>query len=268
MDLSLAKINFCFPKKIHRLRSKQKLVGLIINEMEGSGNIKYVGYSNKKKFQKDLESYVSRSNFIQYQPLSIKQKSFIKKNIHKTLKKCHQFLPHPDPPIFIFIYPWFPNTKKLSLFQGVTAFATYYTMHIFINPNNYSKQSLTETIAHEWNHLVFYRYHKEKSYNLRTYMAMEGMAEVFREEIVKGSRSPWTLALTEEETIRQFETLKSYLNKNGIGLYKKIFYGNKKYKQWTGYSIGYYFMKKFRNKHPKLSWKKIIRISSDKIIES
>ena len=167
------------------------------------------------------------------------------------------------------MYPWFPNIKNRALFQGVNAFAVYYTLHLFIDLNSYTGDSLQQTIAHEWNHLVFYRYHIEQDYPLYTRMIMEGLAEIFREETMCGNISPWTSALTKTEAETQLQSFNTkLLARKGMKIYREVFWGSKKYKRWVGYSIGYWLAKKFRKLNPKLSWEEIIKTKPEDILKS
>lgn len=261
MQFNLAKTNFYFPKIAHKIESKRELIHAIKKEMRKDGNIKLTGYLKEKVFIKDLSDHLGKVVSV-HQNLSRQNQKKIKKCIQSAITKSHRALPHPDTPIFVFVYPWFPSKKNDALFQGVTAFASYYTMHLFINLESYTIDSLQQTVAHEWNHLVFYRYHPAKQYMLSEHMIMEGLAEIFREEVMGGDISPWSLALSK---INAYKKLKSFsqqfLLKKGMKEYRAVFFGNKNYKRWTGYSIGYWIVKDFRQKNKNLSWKKILNMN-------
>jgi uncharacterized protein YjaZ len=228
--------------------------------MQRDGNIKYAGYLKEKDLYNDLFHHIGCKDVSSYKPISTRKKEDIKKTIRATIKKCHQSLPHPDLPIFIFIYPWFPTKNDSDLFKGVTALAAYYTIHIFIDLDSYTQESLKQTIVHEWNHLVFYRYNSQFKYTLINHMIMEGLAEVFREELIGGKISPWASSLTKEKARKNLKALRQKLNTKSRKMYQKVFFGDKKYKRWTGYSIGYRLVKDFREKHPKISWEEIMKI--------
>lgn len=267
MQSDSIKIKFYFPNSSNSVKTRKNLTHSIIESMRKDNSLSYVGYRKENLFQKDLLGHIGNNQIDKYQSISIKQESSIKKQILSAVKKCQKILPHPDLPIFIFIYPWFPSSTDRILFEGITALSTYYTMHIFIDPRSFTKASLQKTIAHEWNHLVFYRYHLEQNYTLLNHIVMEGLAEIFREEIMGGKTAPWSLALNERETQKQFKLLRSKLTKRGMKIYKDVFFGNEKYKRWTGYSIGYRFTKEFREKNQKLSWLEIIKSQPENILE-
>jgi uncharacterized protein YjaZ len=268
MSHNLVKISFYFPKVSHPIKNKHEFFNLIIQKIQSDGNIKRTGYLKEKNFLKELPNYIG-NNISTYKNLSAIQKKIIKKNITTAIKKSNKILPHPDLPIFIFVYPWLTNQKNNILFQGVNAFASYYTIHLFININNYKKDSLQQTLAHEWNHLVFYRYHPERKYTLYTYIVMEGLAEVFREEVMGGRISPWVSALTKKEARKKLKSFSlKLLSQKGMKIYREVFFGSKKYKRWTGYSIGYWLIKKFRIMNPNINWEEIIKIKPEHILKS
>lgn len=235
--------------------------------MRKNGTIKYAGYLKEKDLHEDLLRHIGDNDIALYKPPSAGKKQAIQRSIYTEIK-TPWVLPHPDPPIFVFVYPWFPTIDDRVLFKGVTALATYYTMHLFIDLNSYTQASLRETITHEWNHLVFYRCHPERRYTLRAHMAMEGLAEVFREEIAGGKPAPWSLALTREEARKQFVALKGRLDMKGMKIYRQVFFGNKKYKRWTGYSVAYRLIKEFRGKNSKVSWKTVMEMEPKDILET
>lgn len=268
MHSNLIKIKFYFPNISRKIEDKRELVDLLMEAMQRNGDIKYAGYSKEKDLRKDLLRHMGDGNIALYRSLSVKQRQAIEKIIYAAVKKCHKTLPHPDLPVFAFVYPWFPDADSRILFGGTTALATYYTMHLFVDLSAYTQTSLKQTIAHEWNHLVFYRHHPERQHTLLAHMIMEGFAEVFREEVLGGKHAPWSLALTRKEALKQFELFKQCLNVKGMRIYREVFLGSRKYKRWTGYSIGYRLIKEFRKEHLKLSWGEMIKIKPEDIIEA
>jgi uncharacterized protein YjaZ len=243
MQSNLVKIKFQFPNISREIKDKKKFAHLLFEDMQRKGDIKYAGYLREQDFKKDLFRHIGNWNSAQYKLLSVKQKQTMENAIEAAVKKSHKALPHPDLPIFVFVYPWFPEGNDRMLFGGVTALAAYYTIHLFIDLKAYTSASLKQTIAHEWNHLVFYRYHPEHQHTLRAHIVMEGFAELFREEVMGGKPAPWALALTQEESWKQFAILGGKLNAKSMALYKEVFLGSKKYKRWTGYSIAYVLIK-------------------------
>lgn len=265
MKPDAVKIKLYFPEPSDAPKNNRELVDLLIKTMIEDESIKYTGYSDTKEFDEDMSRSIGNGDFHIYEPLSEEKRQSIENTIFETTKICHAVLPHPDLPIYIFVYPWFPNADDRILFKGTTAFAAYYTIHLFIDLNAYSHVSIEQTIAHEWNHLVFYRYHTEQGYSIRTCMVLEGLAEVFREEIVGGEPAPWSKALTNKESLEQLNILRGELDKKDKNIYREVFLDGKKYKRWTGYSIGYRLVKEFKKRNPELSWTELIKAKTEDI---
>lgn len=266
MKTDLVKIKFFFPKISPDVKNKREFVRLLMEAMRKDGSIKYAGYLEEKGLYDDLLRHIGDGDITQYKPISIKKRLVIKSVVAETIQKCNKILPHPDLPIFVFIYPWLPDDNDDIYFEGIGAFSSYYTMHILIKPDSFTQEALKKSIAHEWNHLVFYRYHTELEYSLSKYLIMEGLAEIFREEVIGGKPAPWVLALTKKEAGKELKRLESKLEMKGMKIYRKVFWGDKEYKRWTGYSIGYLLVSKFRKKNPKLRWEKLIKLQPEVFI--
>ncbi len=267
MGSKLLQTRFYLPEASPQVKNKRALIGSIMKEMRKDGGIKYAGYLKESELQKDLSRHIGAHSLSRYQPLSVRRKGIISKDIRSAARKCHRVLPHPDPPVFVFVYPWFPNSKENARFEGISALAAYYTIHLFINPDSYTKLSLQKTIAHEWNHLVFYRYNPKPRYALGGHILMEGLAEVFREEVMGGKPAPWASALTRNQAREQLARLGPKLASKDVRTYNQVFFGDKKkYRRWTGYSIGYRLVKEFRRNHSKLAWSEIIKLKSENIL--
>ncbi len=142
-------------------------------------------------------------------------------------------------------------------------------VHLFISPEKFSSTSLIETIAHELNHAVFLHYRDSSSWlTLLEALIFEGFAENFREEVVGGDIAPWSKALSDNESQKEFFKLEKYLGSTENKVYQDVFFGNKEYKKWTGYTIGYQIVKSFRKKNPNKSWLEILKTKPEKILEA
>ncbi len=191
-------------------------------------------------------------------------KGEIEKSIKQALNRCLSQLSIPS--INIYVFPWL-NENFNKAFKGVTGFASYKnTVHVFISINKFSHRSLRETITHEFSHAAFLN--KSKTVNklsILDILIFEGLAEQFREEVMKGKPAAWSTALSNKECHSTLELIKSALTSTKFGTYNDIFFGSKKYKKWTGYSIGYQIVKSFRKAYPKKSWAEIMEMKPESI---
>lgn len=169
----------------------------------------------------------------------------------------------------MFVYPWFPS-EDMEEFEG-TMGTTFWsgTFHVYIDTKNFSFSALEETIAHEYNHCVRFNYFSPFEQTMLEAIIMEGLAEHFREEVVGGEPSPWSKALSRKKVKQTLKKLdrELYTSTENRELYEDIFFGGDKYERWTGYSAGYAIVGSYRNKREEVSWRKLIKIKSEEILE-
>ena len=259
---NIVKINFCFPRV--PTMNKMAFVGTLIRDVQLDKKVGYAGYIKKTYLHKHLSGYFDSKNINTYRPLLTDNKNKIEKIIKLAAQKCLEQLPLPS--LSVFIFPWL-GKKYDAAFGGVNGFAPYAnTIHLFISPTKFSLRSLKETIAHEFSHAAFFYYRKSSlELTLQEAFIFEGLAEDFREEIIGGKPSPWSTALNKKQCILALFSLKQSLHSRKYGLYRDVFFGSKKYKRWTGYSIGYKVIKSFRKVYSEKSWKEIMEMKPETI---
>lgn len=269
MKSDLVKIKFFFPRISSVIKNKQEFVELLMEAMRKDGSIKYAGYLKDEDLQRDLTQHVGNGNITQYEPLSIKQKKVIEKTILTTVQKCNKKLPIPTKN-FVFVFPWFP-TKDDKVFKGSFGFAAYScVLHIFISPQIFTQESLTDSVIHELNHTISFYHHPDRygKWSLLDHVINEGLAENFREEVLNKKSAQWAIALNKKEAFEVLGSIRPLLASKNYRVHQKILFGNTKYKRWTGYSIGYWIVKEFRKKHKKLTWKEIMKIKPKDILKA
>jgi len=268
MRSDLIEINFYFPESA-LVKDKRKLVDLIMEVMHKDGTIKYAGYSSEEILREDLLRHIGCNDHTQYRNLSEKEKKVISKAIQVTTDKCNKILPLPTKN-FVFVFPWFPSDKE-SLFNGSFGFAAYScVLHLFIAPDIFTKESVADSVAHEINHTISYYHHFDRyaQWSLLDHMANEGLAENFREDVLKTKPSPWATALSEQKAFELLKEIYLLLNSKDSKTHRAVLFGNDKYERWTGYSVGYWLVKKFRKMNQKLSWEEIIKTKPEDILKT
>lgn len=268
MKSDLIEIYFYFPKT--KPKNKQELVNLILKSMRKDRTIRYAGYIDEKSLQNGLSHRIGNYKSDLFRNLSVKEKQAIEKTIHNTIKKCNKILPLPTKN-FIFVFPWFPSERE-RVFNGSFGFAAYScVLHLFLAPKIFSQEAIANSVVHEINHTISFYYHFERygKWTLLDHIINEGLAENFREDVLKNTKpAAWAVALTKKEAFLLLESTKSLLNSKSRSTRQKILFGNRKYKRWAGYSIGYWLVKEFKKKNPTLSWTEIMRITSEHILKS
>ncbi|OHA97118.1 MAG: hypothetical protein A3C63_01375 [Candidatus Zambryskibacteria bacterium RIFCSPHIGHO2_02_FULL_39_82] len=260
--LNDVKIFFCFPNST--IKTKGIFVDALIRDVQPNRKVGYAGYLKKVYLHKHLSGYFNSKNINTYRPLLAGNKNKIEKIIQLVAQKCLEQLPLSS--LFVFIFPWL-GEKYNTAFGGVNGFAPYAsTVHLFISLTRFSSQSLKETLAHEFSHAVFFYYHKSAlKLTLLETLVFEGLAENFREEVVGEKPSSWSTALNKKQCVSALLSLKQSLYSRKYDLYHDVFFGSKKYKRWTGYSIGYKIIKSFRETYPEKSWKEVMKMKPETI---
>ena len=268
MASELAQIEFYFPKDGKKAMGKRELADLIIEEMKKNGSIDYSGFADEKRLRDGIESHLGDVASLGYETLSGEQKQQAEHAIRKTIEKCNEILPIPVKN-YVFVFPWFP-TEEFRMFGGSLGVAPYSCVfHIFLSPRTWSHEALTNTVAHELNHTIFYYHHYDKfnNYDLLDNLIMEGLAENFREQVADLNPSPWSSALTEEEAFALLASLKDKLDSRDANFSQELFFGSNEYRRWSGYSIGYWVVKKFIRLNEGLSWGEIMKKDSREILD-
>jgi len=62
--------------------------------------------------------------------------------------------------------------------------------------------------------------------------------------------------------------IKPLLHENDFEKYSEVFFGTGKYPLWTGYSIGYFLVKKYLKKQKIIKWKEVLKVNPEEILES
>lgn len=253
------KVEFCFPSvAVDTLRS-HKLATTLLKEIKRKGNVGRAGYRDEEGLHNALVQGIDAPVGRRCMPLTASHRRRIALEITKTVVKLRRELPLSLGKPFIFVFPWFPKGRDAILFGGVNAATPHpRVMHLFIDPETYTSTSLRETVAHEWSHLAFYQAHRKRAWTLGDHLAMEGLAEHFREDVVGGKPAPWSRALKKKEAERAWRALTPLLGSKSRKLYNEVFFGGKRFKRWAGYSIGHRRVGNFLKRYENFPWKVII----------
>lgn len=242
--------------------NKKNFISFLIKDIKNS-DIGFAGFKTKKKLNQFLENEI----FAQEKEMKIIKYKVNEKEVTKIIKNsmrlCQKEIKTESIKFFIFpsFHPFIKNKMR-----GVSGFTPWKnTILLFINPTSGWKSALAETVAHEFNHLVMLKYHKWET--LLDSLIFEGIAEHFREKVIGGKKAPWSLTLNKEDAKKLFSKIKRLLSSKSTKLYRSIFFENKGYPLWAGYSLGYQIIKSFLKKNPKLKWQKIIRLAPRQILE-
>lgn len=267
MSKKLSQIEFYFPEG--NFNNKKELTDAIISEVKEKDSLAYCGYSDKKHLKKGLLNHLGEGDISQYKIISDNEKRKIKKIITNTVEECNEKLSVPTKN-FVFVNPYL-TTESDEVFNGVMAVAVYSCVfHLFINLDEYTDQSLINTVPHELNHTIYYYNHYDdfNNYTLLDEIILEGLAENFKEEFFDSERTPWAGALSKDKAFKILENSRDKLNSRDQSEINKFLFGiNEKDSRWKGYSAGFWLVKEFIDNNQDLSWDEIMKIDREEFLK-
>jgi len=243
------------------LYNKEEYIDALIKNIHDS-NVGFAGFFKKKYLKNFLNNEIFDRQSKEYiKHINIPSKR-TKDIIIKTLKKCEKHIPAQS--IKVFIFPSYNSFINLKM-GGTSGFTPYKnTFIIFINSLNKKWQSnLRVTTAHEFCHSQHLLYQRWET--LLDSLIFEGLAENFSEKITK-IRTPWSHSTTFIRSKKIFSLIKDNLPSKSQRAYYELFLENKKYKIWTGYSVGYWILKSFLKSNKECSWKDIFKLTPQEIL--
>ncbi len=122
-----------------------------------------------------------------------------------------------------------------------------------INEEKATKNLISEMVAHELCHAARWGKNDEWINSLFDGMISEGIATYLEAEFVKDREEKTVfiktiLERTDDENKRILEELRDQLDSNYYDYNTIFFNGNDKLPRWSGYSLGYYLVKKYLEK--------------------
>lgn len=243
--------------------SPEEIMEKIIEKIPDLEDIGYAGYLEKDWLLMTLRRLIpdkeENHHSYSYNP---EDKDKIRSICKEIITKCERYL---DEKIHIFLFPTF-DKFAIEKMKGVSGFCPWKnTLLIFINFVEGWENQLEETIVHELAHALSPFAKPEES--IGHWLILEGLAENFKDFIIKRNQSPWTKAISEEESWKIFNEIKNVLKENDFDKYSEIFYGTGKYHLWTGYTIGYFLVKKYLEKQKEINWYELLRMDPGRILK-
>lgn len=156
--------------------------------------------------------------------------------------------------------------------EGVAGFATDKgAMLLQIDPDNYTENSIKQTIAHEYHHLVYMEIsdYKIRKHNLMELVMMEGKADSFTKLVYPDYEVGWIEPLSENEqgAIRNY--LDKYQSSYDLDHYYQMRAGipSSGIPKWALYRVGYQMMQEYLEKNNELATKDWSLIKAAEILE-
>lgn len=129
--------------------------------------------------------------------------------------------------------------------------------------NNYLKRTIAHEIYHcvRWNAIGYEE-------TLLEALVSEGLADNFDLEINGGELQPWSKALGKSQIEKYLSRAKDEFNNKNYD-HDLWFFGSKEKEipRWTGYSIGFYIVKKYTDKNPQKKPSSIYMKNTNKFLK-
>ena len=239
-----------------------EVINKILEKIPDLDDVGYAGYLEKKWLKMTLERLIpDKRGENQYYLYKEEYKEKINDIYEKVLMKCIEYT---DEKVHIFLFPTF-DKFAIEEMKGVSGFCPWKnTILIFINFVNGWENQLKETIIHEFAHSQSpFAKHDAP---IEDWLILEGLAENFKDFIFPNKRSDWTKAISKEESKKLFIEIKPILKENDFDKYSEVFFGTGKYPLWTGYTIGYFLVRKYLDKKETTKWKELLKINPKEIL--
>lgn len=143
--------------------------------------------------------------------------------------------------------------------------------HLYIDPtrnkselNKIINNIIPATVYHEVNHISRW---ENTGYGSSLFDAIvtEGLATVFADEQWEKYKAPWN-NYSKKEIVKLINLLKKRKKSNDKNYnHDEWFYGTGELPRWTGYKLGSYIIKSFRNNN--MEWKEILKLSTKEILK-
>lgn len=269
-------ITFCFPKDAHD--NVDIFLDALLDGIENEDCVGIAGYPTEAALREDIAWRFEESELQQYQPLDDAEEDTIRESITSTVLSCNEKLSLPDRHLRVYVFPWLPPFDEDDRTMGyVSGFMPHpHVLHIFLSPKNFSYERLVQTVAHEFNHAVFFQYHPllnphvaDTTQVMGDVIAWEGLAENFVEEVTRG-HSFFVSQAGEEEMKDAVERVRPVMTRvltEGDDIYESVFFGSTEYKRWTGYIAGYAIIRSYRQMYPRVTWTDLMQMDPAELIK-
>lgn len=239
-----------------------KSVDEIVSKVDYEDSNGYAGMKTKEDLKKILEFQLEQFQLVTSLFSNIENE--IIKVVNETIISINKTVQLPNL-LYIYIFPA-NNTFVNEHMNGCGGFAPWENViQIYFNPTLHNSfEALKEVIVHECSHVLFHQYHNWNT--LLDSLIAEGLAELFTQEVLrKTTTSKFARALNNKEIISNWQEIKQHLQKNDM--HGEVFFGvSKKFKNWTGYTIGFEIVKEFRVKNKNMQWGEIIKLTPSQIM--
>ncbi|MCM3619932.1 DUF2268 domain-containing protein [Sutcliffiella horikoshii] len=172
----------------------------------------------------------------------------------------------------IYLQPYHADYSSKEM-TGVAGFAygSGGGIVLQIDPENYTEESIKQTIAHEYHHIVYMKDSDwlSRSHNLLDKVIMEGKADTFTKIVYPDYASPWIERLDENAQDKVWQFIQE--NKTSIDDGNRLLLHHGRASmgipKWSNYKIGYLIMEDFLENNPDVTIAEWTVMRADEILE-
>lgn len=228
------------------------------------------GQFNEDRIREEMKHPITDFEFLE-KAVSILGKSEIESTLKAVYEKITELLPPQESSRVISIQI---SDNKDEDTHGVVGNCVGDNILIYINPLMPDWEIyLPWVLAHEYHHCIWgYDYFYLKG-NYRvdflTSILSEGQADAFGKALCPQLSPTWTIALSKEEELRQWDILKEYLQQDdNMELHCRFFFGssNTNTPPYTAYTIGFNIIQSYTKNNPSVSFLELLEKSSLEIL--
>ncbi|WP_026828670.1 DUF2268 domain-containing protein [Exiguobacterium artemiae] len=191
-----------------------------------------------------------------------KHQDSIHQQIKKSLQTSIKALPRTDK-LTVFVAPYnVHNAADIQRHGGASGFASGTNMFTLYLAKDFSRDTLANTVAHEYHHTVAFESNTHDS--VFNSILLEGEADMFAAQVYPKGKSEATEPLLDHT----LENLLTQINNHNVDAYD-LRYGNydKDIPPLAQYTLGYMIMTDFLQKNPGLPVAKWTKMPTTDILE-
>ncbi|WP_214857441.1 DUF2268 domain-containing putative Zn-dependent protease [Exiguobacterium sp. s191] len=169
----------------------------------------------------------------------------IKKIITKNYTAAHKVLPKKKSTIFIV--PINSEYTTMTEPMGGVAAGTYKDAVVLYLAEDFDKDALAYTVAHEYHHLILQDRPEYQMNKLLDSVIVEGKADAFADRVLKNVKAPWDEPM-DDTTIKHV----AKLIQTGEATYEDLVGGSpqKDIPRWSNYNLGHDILDHYFKLHP------------------
>jgi uncharacterized protein YjaZ len=208
------------------------VVAPVLDECAAGGEYADLGKSTTAKPPSDLAALVREIDVLRGKSLNVALK--------EGLRRVSGMLPGPDTTVCVLAAdPAAGYMKSMHGVQGITTGAG--KIWLLISPDGDWESWVGYNIAHEYHHSAWTARYYDKSapFELLDYLVFEGRADAFAHIAYPDSPAPWTHALTREQEVQVWSSMREILATTDSRVQHSMMFGDRNVPGWAGYTIGF-----------------------------